>query len=443
MLFLASQLAFGQQWTTVGSPIEGGAADQSLGFDVGINKKGDVIAIGAPFRDFVRLVEENGELVEKTIFNVGGADIYAFDGTNWVQVGSTIEGELQFDTFGDAISTNDSGSRVAIGAPNTDRIISEDPLETEDFIGDVEVYEFDGTDWVQLGTDIEGDFAGDRLGVSVSLDASGNRLVVGIEGSDVTANAAGEARIYEYDGTDWVQLGSSINGDAEFTFLGNAVDISADGQRVVIGAESKDTPNGDNSGSVSVYEFNGSDWVQLGDDLDGEAADDDFGFDVAIDGDGDTIVIGGQGNDGDDGLNNRQGHSRVFKYNDGAWEQIGADIDGENPGNASGWTVDIDREGELVAIGEPGFIGDNSVPEVFIIGKIRLFEVDDDELEEIDAGIFGESPIDASGNGLALSGDGETLITGETGRDVNKSNGGGVRIFTEGDDDDEDDDNDN
>ncbi|GIR59656.1 MAG: hypothetical protein CM15mP65_22370 [Crocinitomicaceae bacterium] len=50
--------------------------------------------------------------------------------------------------------------------------------------------------------------------------------------------------------------------------------------------------NGSNSGHARVFDWNGTAWTQVGADIDGEAADDRFGYAVSIDDAGDRIVIG-------------------------------------------------------------------------------------------------------------------------------------------------------
>ena len=64
---------------------------------------------------------------------------------------------------------------------------------------------------------------------------------------------------------------------------GRAVSLSSDGSRVAIGAWGNDAKLY-NSGHVRVYEYVGSSrtWVQLGGDLDGEAADDWSGRTVSL-----------------------------------------------------------------------------------------------------------------------------------------------------------------
>ena len=75
------------------------------------------------------------------------------------------------------------------------------------------------------------------------------------------------------------KLGNDIDGEAANDGSGYSVSISQDGSRVAIGAHNNDG-NGSNSGYVRVYDWNGSNWVQLGIDINGEAANDFSGFSV-------------------------------------------------------------------------------------------------------------------------------------------------------------------
>ena len=73
--------------------------------------------------------------------------------------------------------------------------------------------------------------------------------------------------------------------------------MNSDGNTVAIGASNNDG-NGGNSGHVRIFNWNGSNWVQLGSDIDGEAADDRSGYSVSLNADGNTVAIGAYGNDG-------------------------------------------------------------------------------------------------------------------------------------------------
>ena len=51
--------------------------------------------------------------------------------------------------------------------------------------GYVRVYDFNGTIWEQIGSNIYGEAAGDGSGYSISLSADGSTLGIGAYGNDV------------------------------------------------------------------------------------------------------------------------------------------------------------------------------------------------------------------------------------------------------------------
>ena len=109
----------------------------------------------------------------------------------------------------------------------------------------------DGNNWVKLGLDIDGEAAGDAIGdLSVSINAAGDRVAIGAPRNDgVNGADSGHTRIYEYNGINWIQLGSDIDGEAAADESGSSVSMNAAGDRVAIGARYNEGPNVSNSGS--------------------------------------------------------------------------------------------------------------------------------------------------------------------------------------------------
>ena len=107
---------------------------------------------------------------------------------------------------------------------------------------------------------------------------------------------------------EWAQLGTDIDGEAAGDNAGWSVSISADGSRVVVGSP-ENNGNGNDAGNIRVYEFNGADWVQLGPDIDGEAVDDNYGSTVSISSNSNIVAVGAPYNNGN-GIDS--GHIRVL-----------------------------------------------------------------------------------------------------------------------------------
>ena len=103
---------------------------------------------------------------------------------------------------------------------------------------------------IQLGTDIDGEAAGDFSGYSVALSSDGTRVAIGAYAND---GNAGHVRVYDWNGTAWAKVGGDIDGEAADDYSGYSVSLSSDGKRVAIGAIVNDG-NGNRSGHVRVYD---------------------------------------------------------------------------------------------------------------------------------------------------------------------------------------------
>ena len=191
---------------------------------------------------------------------------------------------------------------------------------------------------------------------SVSLSSDGMTLAIGASTNDGNGVGSGHVRVYYMEGTglSWKQLDQDIDGEAAGDQSGVSVALSADGRTLAIAAN-LDDGNGDDAGYVKVYYMDGTglSWKQLGQDTDGEAADDSSGTSVLLFSDEKTVAIGANVNDGNGG--SAAGHVRVYRMEGDVtglnWKQLGQDIDGEAVVENSGWSVSLSADGKTVAIG--------------------------------------------------------------------------------------------
>ena len=149
-------------------------------------------------------------------------------------------------------------------------------------------------------------------------------------------------RIYERNAVAnaWEQVGADIDGEAALDYSGWSVSFR------LTAAPSPLAPlerrNGNDSGHVRIYQRNAvtNAWEQVGADIDGEAAGDGSGGGVSLSADGSTVAIGAQYNGGN---GSDSGHVRIYQRNTATnvWEQVGADIDGEAAGDYSGESVSL------------------------------------------------------------------------------------------------------
>ncbi len=347
----------------------------------------------------------------------GHVRIFQFDGSNWNQIGSTINGEANVDLFGSSVSLSGNGNRLAVGAPRNDG----GGIDA----GHVRTYEFDGLSWNQVGSDIDGESSFDRSGSSVSLSNDGNHLAIGAPENDDGGGLSGHVRIFQFDGSNWNQVGGDIDGESVSDRSGSSVSINGNGSRVAIGAAENDG-NGANSGHVRVYEFDGLNWNQIGVDIDGEAAEDESGTSVNLNYNGDRLAVGAPFNDGNGASS---GHTRIYEFDGANWNQLGSDIDGEAAGDLSGHAVTFNNDGSRLAVG--AIENDDSGNRA---GHVRVYDFDGGSWIQTGDDIDGESIDDFSGTSLSMSSDGNLLAIGGPYNDgdtgMNSDNRGHVRVYS-------------
>ena len=342
--------------------------------------------------------------------NTGQVRMFDWNGSAWIQRGSDINGEAAGDKAGWSISLSTDGNTIAIGARYNDGGGSN--------AGHVRIYDWSGGAWTQRGTDIDGESSGDEMGQSVALSSDTNTLVVGSPWNDGAGANSGSVRVYDWNGTAWNQRGTHIDGESSNNYNGQSVSISANGSIIAMGA----VKNNGNAGHVRIYSWNGSTWVQLGADIDGETAGDEIGQSIALTADGNSIVMGAQFNDGG---GSNSGHARVFDWNGSDWVQRGTDIDGERSGDYSGISVSITDDGNSIAIGARGNDDGGSGA-----GQARVYNWDGSAWVQRGSDIDGESSGDGSAQSLKVSGDGITLAVGALYNDnSNGSDAGHVRVY--------------
>ncbi|WP_413429504.1 VCBS domain-containing protein [Synechococcus sp. Cu2B8-bc1011] len=383
-------------WTQIGDDIDGEAAADRSGYSVSLSGDGNVVAIGAPFND------GNGS-------SSGQVRLYRNTGDSWAQIGDDIDAEAAGDQSGTSVALSGDGSIVAIGAPLNDPVGNAS--------GHVRLYRNTGDSWTQIGEDIDGEVPSEQSGFSVSLSENGNVVAIGARWR---SSRSGQVRLYQLENDSWTQLGDDIDEAAAGDESGTSVSLSADGSVVAIGAPFNDD-NGNNSGQVRLYQLENDSWTQIGDDIDGEAAGDESGTSLALSADGSVVAIGAPNNDGN---NASSGQVRLYRNTGGSWTQIGEDIDGEKANDYSGWSVSLSADGNVVAIGANKNDGNGGNS-----GHVRLYQNVNDSWTQIGADIDGEAALDESGWSVSLSADGSVVAIGARFNDGNGSSSGQVRMY--------------
>jgi len=161
---------------------------------------------------------------------------------------------------------------------------------------------------------------------------------------------------------------------------------------------------------------------QLGGDIDGETALDQYGYSLSLSADGSVVAIGAILNDGTVASSDR-GHVRVYQRNTAnttiapiGWTQLGGDIDGEAASDQSGFSVALSADGTIVAIGANQNDG-TVVSTTDNRGHVRVYQRDASNNSiapigwtKLGGDIDGEAASDNSGDSVALSSDGTNII---------------------------------
>ena len=391
-------------WVQIGSDIDGEASNDSSGISISLSGDGSTVAIGA---------NKNSGVESKS----GSVRVYQNNNDIWEQIGADIDGETANEQSANSIHLSSDGTTVAIGSErkNIDSIGNK--------TGVVRIYKNINSNWKKIGSDIEGEAAYDYFGHSVSLSSDGSVVAIGANKNDATGPYAGHVRVFTNDSDNWVQIGSDIDGENAYDYFGSAVSLSANGLILAAGAYKHDS-DGTYKGHVRVFKNENNSWVQIGSSIDGVADNDHAGSSISLSSNGSILAIGSYGNDdgGDD-----CGHVRVFQNNNGSWEQIGNDIRGLNAGDHFGHSVDLSDDGSFLAVGAN--LNDDNGTSSGHVRVFQNNNGSWDEVgSSVEGESSGDSSGDSIG--IALTSDDQVILAiGASMNDGNGTNSGHIRIF--------------
>lgn len=278
--------------------------------------------------------------------------------------------------------------------------------------GAIQVLNYDGNDWVPFGNDIPAEIAVVSSVITLSFD--GTKLAYERSINHGNGNYTTSFRVYNYTNGAWSQLGTDINQGQGLSFGLHNIALSANGQRIVISSK-KNLGNTIFESAVRIYDFDGNDWVQLGNDVELQnVTNSHTSSNVSISSDGNRIATSTP--------SQQDGHTRIYGFNANSWVQLGSDIRPETNGDFTGWRIQLSSDGNRIAISEEEE-NNNST------GKVRVFEYKGVDWEQIGNTLFGESLSDNFGLGLDLSANGNKLAIGSIGDDTNGEDVGKVSIF--------------
>lgn len=326
----------GGNWTQKGQNLEIPGSDDNATYTrtkVSLSGDGNTIAMGLP-----RFSPD---------LNLGLVKVFQYNGNNWSQKGVDISGIEENDATGYDVTLSDDGNILAV--------VTESGSLND--LGNITIYNFNGLGWQQMGQKFFGEFNETRTismsGASVSMSNDGKIIAIGLPGSSYEeASINGLAKIYQYNGTDWVQLGQDILND-HGTDFGIDISLSGDGTIVAIGKVDSNRPD---PGSVKIYTFIDNQWLQKGQTLNGDVDRDFFGYAVSLSSDGNVLAVGAPFANAPQ---YKEGRVKTYHFNGTEWLQLGENIDGVGSNYLLGYDVSISDSGNFLAVGVPLFSGYN------------------------------------------------------------------------------------
>lgn len=246
------------------------AADQ-FGSSAAVSADGSTALVGA--------FGEDSAAGRVYIFTRSGATWSSTPTTTFLDPGATAN-----DLFGFSVALSADGTVALIGAPGA-----------SGYAGKVYVFAQSGGTWGAAPTVTFSDptaTSGDMFGHSVSTSANGDTALIGSPGYiDPVAASEGRAYIYAQTSGQWTSTPVyTIKGGPGNFSLGNDVAISADGHTALVG-DPQESGALSNTGAAYVFGNSSGAWAYaatLNDPV--GAANDHFGSNVALSGNGTTAL---------------------------------------------------------------------------------------------------------------------------------------------------------
>lgn len=274
--------------------------------------------------------------------------------------------------------------------------------------------------------------AGDNFGRSVALSKDGNTLAVGADLDDVGANTnQGSVTIFTRSSSTWTQQAYlTYSGGAANDKFGYSVALSSDGNTLAVGAYT-DTVGANNAqGSCIVFTRSGSTWTEQAFlTYSSGAASDQFGYSVSLSNDGNTLAVGAVTDNV--GANTDQGSCTIFTRSGSTWtQQAYLTYSGGAGSDFFGYSVALNSDGNVLAVGAYNdTVGTNAGQ-----GSVTIFTRSGSIWSEQSyLTAIGGAAGDAFGYRVSISGDGGHLVVGAAGDAIGANTSqGSVRYFNYG-----------
>ena len=363
-IFKRTESTWSQQAKLTAS--DGGTSD-GFGYDVAISKDGNYAIVGAWF-------EDGGAGNPKS--NAGAGYVFVRSGSSWTQQAKLVASDaVASDLLGLHVSINGDGTYIALGAEGEDSGGSSS--------GAVYIFTRSGSSWSQQQKiEQSPSFANHRFS-KVSLNSDGTYLLAGATGVQGPPNFNNEGAVYVFtrSGSSWTQQQGPIftsDGQSSDSF-GTSVAINEDATTFISSSRNEDGGSGDPisaAGAAYVFTRSGSTWSQQAKLVASDAqASDNFGQGVAINKDGNIVVIGALNEDGGSGdPKSSVGAFYVFERTGSSWTQKKKILSSDGDAfDSFGHEVSISDYGNYIISGAHS--DDGSGNSVSAVGAVYVYEV--------------------------------------------------------------------
>ena len=301
------------------------AATDNFGYAVSLDGDGSRVVIGALNDD-------------TTQPNDGSVYIWIRSGTTWTQEAKLV-GSAPYNTanFGNSVAISTDSTRLIVGAPRADGSY-----------GAAYVFVRDGSTWTQEVMVTGVAYPTSYFGTSVDINADGTRVVIGQPDYQTVGNY-GAVYVYRRTNTVWALETQKITAGG-LEKMGTSVSIDATGTRFIAGAPDVSSPVS-KCGAVYVFSRSGTTWTQEAKlTVSDRQVSDYFGISVSINANGDRFVAGNN-----DALGSRNGKAYTFTRSGTTWTQETI-FNPPDPITSGyyGWSVSLSDDGTVLLIGAKG-----------------------------------------------------------------------------------------
>ena len=303
-------------------------------------------------------------------------------------------------TGSDATTDYDNfGSSVAVG---NNKIVVGCAARNSN-TGAIYIYDLDGTNEVIVTASDAA--AGDLFGCSVAVGS--DKIVVGARfDNDNNQFSSGSVYIYDLDGTNEVKITASDPGLTDY--FGDSVAVGSD--RIVVGAYADDDTGGFDFGSAYIFDLDGNQLAKI--TASDGAVGDNFGWSVAV---GNNKIVVGAWRDDDNGSDS--GSAYIYDL-DGSNEIKITASDGA-AGDNFGYSVAVGSDRIVVGARHDADRGD-------FAGAAYIFDLDGNQLSKITA--TDTAAVDRFANRLAVGDD--KLVIGAFADDDNGNDSGSAYVYS-------------